>query len=1212
MTTSAERNTDVNESSHGGAAERKKLFLSYGRADASELADKLAFDLEQHALGNHERYRAWQDRSMIRGGRSWADQIVEALRSVDGMIAVLSPQAVRTRTPASDTSDSVCLDEIAYARFAANKPIVPVMAILCEPPFEIFRLDYVDFTEWRNDARYASAFEHLLDSVVDALRGESRQRPSVERLQPWDFSPFIQSKRRNFTGREWLFNELETWFRTPAAPALFIVGEPGIGKSAIVSEIIHRNLFGRVLAYHCCQINVPDTLSPGRFVRSIAAMAASRHPAYEALVGRPPYSDVLTESRCDRAPESAFEEGILAALTQSGPPREGSWMLVIDALDEGMVPQGGGVSIVGLLARHVDRFPEWLKVVATSRGEPDVLDQLSSLSPRILRAQDPQNVKDLEDYIAARLSSPAIAARVTAGDVGRVASSLAATAVGNFLYAQQALDAVERGVLPVAELGQLPPGLRQQYEWFFTRQFGSPDAWAFVRPVFEALVAAQEPVTDDILAAASGLDVDDTLPRVLADIAPYLRVSDEKPVRRELFHRSLTEWLTDPDRKGRVFAVRRARGHVRFADGLFAAYVAGRFNVSRYALAHLVTHLSEAARASSGDDRTRVQHSLVDFVLDSAVQEQRLNEPFGMNANLRLAFDTIVDGPPLPSAPMAVKLGRGWQQFRRERLEARRLFALARDGNLEAFERELQLYPADDRWTSAARLMAAWLAIDVNRVSGDELRRKATTGTALDERVAAVYENRPAVFEPLTEHPAPGDIVRIFAEVGGSDAEYNLTAEHQPLPGRGLATDDESVRYLAMFHAPVLVAYAQDDRTDGTAKVNDYIRLNAANAYRVYRNGSLWEILQSVVRHRDLEWVKEVLPPVIASALVDTGRDFADATHVAVLGLRARIEPSGRAFFDGQTVQQLAARPPDTLSQVTQTVPVLPLSHKQGDPWADHKRSLCAWAEARSVLLHADVAKLLDAALQTAPGYAGFRAPASLTLAESLAICNRPRPDIDSVIAAAHASAQKIRDLVFCLRVLSRVTALADWWARPFPSELQLSELIDRFVSNPAATEFAAVHIVGESLPERRESNVPSWVKDANTLRHLATAFQWPLSDFAALNPEIPGPDATLAVGARVRVPDRQWIPMLAAYFSSLVMRAPAFLKQDRVRHILRLSAQATQQVTALDTILARLLLALQPDEPGVLDTLEQSVCAYQPADRSAVQETNAPPYPMA
>jgi hypothetical protein len=126
-----------------------KVFLSYGRADASALADRLAHDLAHHEVAGKRRYVPWKDRVALVAGSSWADQIAAALRDTAAVIAIMSPHSVRSRVDGRSTEDSVCLDEIAFARFGARKPIVPVLAAPCTPPFEIFRLDYVDFTQWQ-------------------------------------------------------------------------------------------------------------------------------------------------------------------------------------------------------------------------------------------------------------------------------------------------------------------------------------------------------------------------------------------------------------------------------------------------------------------------------------------------------------------------------------------------------------------------------------------------------------------------------------------------------------------------------------------------------------------------------------------------------------------------------------------------------------------------------------------------------------------------------------------------------------------------------------------------------------------------------------------------------------------------------------------------------------------------------------------------------
>jgi len=104
------------EPSAGEPPPRTRLFLSYGRADAKELADRLRADLESRD------YEVWLDTKRIRGGTVWSEEIEDGLRSTQIAIALLSPHAVRkTGDPHNpDAADSVCLDELSFARFVGR------------------------------------------------------------------------------------------------------------------------------------------------------------------------------------------------------------------------------------------------------------------------------------------------------------------------------------------------------------------------------------------------------------------------------------------------------------------------------------------------------------------------------------------------------------------------------------------------------------------------------------------------------------------------------------------------------------------------------------------------------------------------------------------------------------------------------------------------------------------------------------------------------------------------------------------------------------------------------------------------------------------------------------------------------------------------------------------------------------------------------------
>lgn len=63
----------------------QRLFLSYGRRDASDLANRLRADLKNRG------YEVWQDTHEIRAGKEWEEQIADGLRSTQVVIALLSP-----------------------------------------------------------------------------------------------------------------------------------------------------------------------------------------------------------------------------------------------------------------------------------------------------------------------------------------------------------------------------------------------------------------------------------------------------------------------------------------------------------------------------------------------------------------------------------------------------------------------------------------------------------------------------------------------------------------------------------------------------------------------------------------------------------------------------------------------------------------------------------------------------------------------------------------------------------------------------------------------------------------------------------------------------------------------------------------------------------------------------------------------------------------
>ena len=117
--------------------------------------------------------------------------------------------------------------------------------VSCEAPFLIYRLHQINFPALArigSNVTYQTGLNQICAGIEAALRGKTLERPWRPSLEPWDFAPFLLGKRNHFTGRQRLFRNLNEWRSKEAPPALLIIGEPGIGKSAIVAALVDGSL----------------------------------------------------------------------------------------------------------------------------------------------------------------------------------------------------------------------------------------------------------------------------------------------------------------------------------------------------------------------------------------------------------------------------------------------------------------------------------------------------------------------------------------------------------------------------------------------------------------------------------------------------------------------------------------------------------------------------------------------------------------------------------------------------------------------------------------------------------------------------------------------------------------------------------------------------------------------------------------------------------
>lgn len=214
--------------------QKSAVFISYGHSDAPGFARKLSEDL------GAQGFRVWLDIDSLGAGSEWDVRIEAGIKASRVLLATITPASVR--------EDSICRDEVILAH-SQGKVIVPLRASTdprAVPTLLLVRRNWLDFT-----GEYGAAFGRLvrfLEGDEQAL--EAPLASVVAGLVPLDFGPELARHSRGFVGRKWMDRELDGWLADSRRRAFIVVGEPGIGKSAIAAHFATTR--SEIAAIHFC------------------------------------------------------------------------------------------------------------------------------------------------------------------------------------------------------------------------------------------------------------------------------------------------------------------------------------------------------------------------------------------------------------------------------------------------------------------------------------------------------------------------------------------------------------------------------------------------------------------------------------------------------------------------------------------------------------------------------------------------------------------------------------------------------------------------------------------------------------------------------------------------------------------------------------------------------------------------------------------------
>jgi hypothetical protein len=308
------------------------------------------------------------------------------------------------------------------------------------------------------DSAGADSEQALLTQILDGLPDLLAQldhSPQRLRLHIKPVTTFREQRTAFFVGRDFVMTAVDERLLHLPSGYLFVDGEPGIGKSAVMAELVRTRDY-----VHHFNVATDGIRSADQFLRNVCAQLIVRYKL--------PYDELPADAGRDTGfLDVLLREAVTAATAQDDLPV----VLVVDALDEAEEASGEELKN-GVNRLKLPRvLPDDVFVVASIRtGVPDLLtvDRRAELIE--LRENDPRNLADVRIYTETFLDRRAEVMRDRLVEwktsAGQFSESIVAHSEGNFMYLVNVLEGIAAGSITADTFGGLeglPTGLMDYY-----------------------------------------------------------------------------------------------------------------------------------------------------------------------------------------------------------------------------------------------------------------------------------------------------------------------------------------------------------------------------------------------------------------------------------------------------------------------------------------------------------------------------------------------------------------------------------------------------------------------------------------------------------------------------------------------------------------------------------------------------------------------------
>jgi len=468
--------------------------------------------------------------------------------------------------------------------------ILPVRLDKCMPPMLIADSPYIDLAELFPIEKNKDEFSQTLNALALILDQddpdigsmfETERMRLIRLLRPLPSEGMIPGYLMRFSGRDDLFKLLDKWTNDPKAEKILtLTGKPGTGKTAIASW--YACFSPNAAGFHICRYGDRHMSDPRRWILSSVYQLALYIPAYKQHLSGINLENIV--SYYDN--RTLFDLLLVQPFTRIKYGHLPPAIFIMDGLDQ--ATRKGENTLANLIASEWMRTPSFLKLLITTRDEPEVITPLEIHNPKMMSISNKVHDDDARNYIS-RYMSPYTPEEMP---ISEATELIFKSSEGIFLYIEWLRRELAQGRIGPYDIYDLPQGLNGMYSWLFKTQFYDFDAYSKnIRPLLDAMAAAQEPLSLEMIAHLIEWELNDR--QALHNILGMLFSVTGNCF--HFFHRSLGDWLRNSSLSD-IYSIKEQNGHCELARLGMDSYNKDLELMPDYMLAHLPFHLCQACR----------------------------------------------------------------------------------------------------------------------------------------------------------------------------------------------------------------------------------------------------------------------------------------------------------------------------------------------------------------------------------------------------------------------------------------------------------------------------------------------------------------------------------------------------------------------------------------------------------------------------------------